>query len=202
MRIKNIFWNTALMLCSIYSCAQNESDPQSEASLEYGGKKLTWVDTLPDFNQAGPKMEVSGTAYKKDGKTPAAGVIVYIYHTDQAGNYSTKGSEQGWGKRHGYSRGWIKTGADGKYKFYTLKPAPYPGGGNPAHIHILIKEEERKEYPVDAIVFRGDPYLTAADLNRANPAGGSGIVNVEQQKNGLLVVHRDIFLGQNIPGYK
>ena len=202
MRIKNIFWSITFLLCSIYSCAQNESDPQTEASLEYGSNKLNWIDTLPDFNKTGPKLEISGTLYKKDGKTPAGGVIVYIYHTDQTGNYTARDNEKGWGKRHGYSRGWVKTGPDGKYKFYTLKPAPYPGGGAPAHIHALIKEEGRKEYPVDAIVFHDDPFLTAGDLNRPNPAGGSGVVKLQKQNNGLLVAHRDIFLGQNVPGYK
>ena len=202
MQIKNVFWNIALLLCSIYSCAQNEADPQTEASLEYGEKKLSWIDTLPDFQNTGPKMEISGTVFKKDGKTPAAGVIVYIYHTDQTGNYTTRGNETGWGKRHGYSRGWIKTGSDGKYKFYTLKPAPYPGGGAPAHIHTLIKEEGRNEYRVDEIVFEGDRSLSASDLNRPNPPGGSGVVKVERQKNGLLVVRRDIFLGRNIQGYR
>lgn len=202
MPIKNFLWSISLLLCSTYSCAQNETDPQTEATGEYGDRKLNWVDTLPDFNKRGPKLEVSGTLYKKDGKTPASGVIVYIYHTDQTGNYTAAEDAKGWGKRHGYSRGWIRTGRDGKYKFYTLKPASYPGGGTPAHVHILIKEEGRKEYPVDAIVFQGDPFLTASDLNRSNPAGGSGVVKLEKQNSGLLLAKRDIVLGQNVPGYK
>jgi protocatechuate 3,4-dioxygenase beta subunit len=201
MQIKNISWTICLLLYSFCSCAQNEGDPQTEATLEYGNKILSWIDTLPDFNKAGPKLEVSGTVYKKDGKTPAPGVIVYAYHTDQTGNYTATENEKGWGKRHGYSRGWVRTGNDGKYKFYTLKPAPYPGGRNPAHIHMLVREGG-KEYHIDEIVFHGDPILTASDLNRPNPAGGPGIVKLEKQNNGLLVAHRDIFLGQNMPGYQ
>src|SRR6187200_2016893 len=52
--------------------------------------KLNEVDTLPDFNEEGPKIEISGTIYKPDGKTPAPGVILYVYHTDQKGLYSPK----------------------------------------------------------------------------------------------------------------
>jgi protocatechuate 3,4-dioxygenase beta subunit len=202
MQTRNIFWSITFLLCNINSWAQNETEPQTQASLEYGKKKLSWIDTLPDFNKAGPKMEISGTVYKKDGQTPAADVIVYIYHTDQTGNYTARGSEKGWGTRHGYSRGWVKTGPDGRYKFYTLKPAPYPGGGTPAHVHTLVREEGGKEYHVDEIVFQGDPILTAIDLNRPNPAGGSGVVKLEKQNNGLLLAHRDIFLGRNMPGYQ
>jgi protocatechuate 3,4-dioxygenase, beta subunit len=164
-----------------------------EATMEYGAKKLHWYDTLPGFNEKGPKLEISGTVFKKDGKTPADGVVLYVYHTDQSGNYSKKGNEKGWGKRHGYIRSWIKTGADGKYKFLTLKPAPYPGGGTPAHIHVIVKEPNRKEYVVDAYVFEGDPYLTAEDLNRPNPRGGSGVIKLEE-RGSVLIGHRDIFL--------
>ncbi|HET6996337.1 MAG TPA: hypothetical protein VFI06_15190, partial [Chitinophagaceae bacterium] len=97
--------------------------------------KLSYIDTLPDFNESGPRIEISGTVYQVDGKTPAPGVILYVYHTDQAGLYSKKGNEKGWGKRHGYIRGWIKTNDQGEYRFYTLVPASYPNSTNPKHIH-------------------------------------------------------------------
>src|SRR5688572_20985647 len=41
--------------------------------------KLSWTDTLPDFNESGPKMVISGIIYKADGKTPAKDVVLYIY---------------------------------------------------------------------------------------------------------------------------
>src|SRR5688500_4807046 len=85
-----------------------------EAVFEYGNKKLSWSDTLPDFNDDGPKLEVPGTIYHSDGKTPARNVILYIYHTDQNGIYPVRANDGGWAKRHGYIRGWIKTNADGK----------------------------------------------------------------------------------------
>src|SRR5215218_6765936 len=46
---------------------------------------LSWVDTLPDFHEEGPQLEVSGIVYQRDGKTPAPNVILYVYHTDQQG---------------------------------------------------------------------------------------------------------------------
>lgn len=56
-----------------------------EAVFEYGGRALTPTCTLPDFSQEGPRLKVTGIIYQPDGKTPAAGVILYIYHTDQNG---------------------------------------------------------------------------------------------------------------------
>lgn len=53
-----------------------------KALFDFGSQVLASVDTLPDFDEKGPKLEISGTIYKKDGKTPAKDVILYIYHTD------------------------------------------------------------------------------------------------------------------------
>ncbi len=147
---------TAILISFLYSsgCSQatNKKNSTGNNSVHVGGScegceaiyespitlgKLSWIDTLPDFNDNGPRLEISGTIYQRDGKTPAKDVVLYIYHTDQTGQYPTKGNATGWGKRHGYIRGWIKTNEKGQYKFYTLLPAAYPGRLDPAHIHPL-----------------------------------------------------------------
>ena len=104
-------------------CEGCEAIYESPVSFE----KLSSIGTLPDFNDPGPKIEISGIVYQRDGKTPAKDVVIYIYHTDQKGVYPKRGDEKGWGKRHGYIRGWVKTDKKGIYKFYTQKPAAYPG---------------------------------------------------------------------------
>ena len=120
-----------------------------EAIYEYGDKRLTSVDTLPEFENNEPKMKVTGIVYKKGTRTPAENVIVYIYHTNRQGVYQTKGDEKGWEKRHGYIRGWVKTGKDGKYTFYSFRPGSYPDRSEPEHIHITIKEPTTNEYYLD-----------------------------------------------------
>lgn len=162
--------------------------------------QLNWMDTLPDFGAPGPKLAISGTVYKQDGKTPAANVVLYVYHTDQKGIYPKRGGETGWGQRHGYIRGWVKTNSQGQYLFYTLKPAPYPGRSDPAHIHITVKEADKNEYWIDEFLFDDDPLLTAENQRRNEDRGGSGIVHL-QSKNGMLTATRDIILGKNIPDY-
>lgn len=162
--------------------------------------KLSWIDTLPDFNEPGPKMVISGIIYKADGKTPAKDIVLYVYHTDQKGIYPTKGNEKGWARRHGYIRGWVKTNEKGEYKFYTLRPASYPDSRNPQHIHPTIKEPGLNEYWIDEYLFDDDPYLTAAERSNQPLRGGSGIIKL-QQKNGMLVGERNIVLGKNVPNY-
>lgn len=162
-------------------------------------EKLSWIDTLPDFNENGPKLEISGVIYKKDGKTPAPGVVLYVYHTDQQGNYSRKGDEKGWGKRHGYIRGWVRTNEKGEYKLYTLRPASYPNSRNPQHIHPTIKEPGFSEYWIDEFEFADDPYLEK-QVNVRPPRGGNGILTVTE-RDGMQRATRNIILGLNVPNY-
>jgi protocatechuate 3,4-dioxygenase, beta subunit len=207
--MNKILVTTLLLFILIHTgCSQNSSErvvgggcEGCEAVDEYGKKKLNAVDTLPDFNEPGPKIQISGTIYKKDGKTPAKDVVLYIYHTDQSGEYSTKGNETGWARRHGYIRGWVKTGTDGKYTFYTLVPKAYPGRKDPAHIHPVIREPGVAPYWIDEYLFDDDPLLTAEQRSRQEKRGGSGILKTSKGANGLLIAKRDIVLGQNISGY-
>jgi len=171
-----------------------------EALLEYDDSKLSAIDTLPKFSQTEPKLLVTGTIFSLDRKTPAENVILYIYHTNRQGIYETKGNEQGWAKRHGYIRGWIKTGENGKYSFYTFRPGAYPDLKEPEHIHMTVKEEGKNEYYIDDILFKDDSLLTQSIINNCKNRGGSGIVK-PINKNDLLIVKRDIVLGLNIPDY-
>ena len=172
-----------------------------EAIFEYGDKRLTAIDTLPDFGKNEPKIKLTGTVFEKDGKTPAENVILYIYHTDRNGVYATQGQAKGWAKRHGYIRGWIKTGPSGEYTFYTFRPAAYPGGTEPEHIHVTVKEPNKNEYYIDEVVFADDPMLSQKERSELQNRGGLGIVR-PRLENGMLTVKRDIVLGLNIPGYE
>lgn len=173
-----------------------------EAVFEYGDKLLAPVDTLPDFDEDGPKLKVTGTIYKPDGKTPAKDVILYVYHTDQNGIYATRGGETRWGRRHGYIRGWVKTGNDGKYTFYTLRPGTYPSRSQPAHIHPIILEPDGKYYWLGSYFFEGDPLLTEREISPTSPRGGSpGMIHLRREGE-ILVGERDFVLGRNVPGYE
>ena len=113
----------------------------------------------------------------------------------------SKGGETGWAKRHGYIRGWIKTGADGTYTFYTTMPGAYPERNAAAHIHPTILEPDGKYYWVDEYLFKGDPLLTVQQTSAASARGGNGAVITLEKQGNLLVAKRDFVLGKNVPGY-
>lgn len=169
-----------------------------EAVFEYGSRTLSPVDTLPGFKTTTPRIKLTGTIYKQDGKTPAPGVILYIYHTNRKGVYPTRGDEKGWARRHGYIRGWIRTNADGMYTFYTFKPGSY--SNNPAHIHPIILEPGGRYYYIDEYRFRDDEKISNIEQYIDN-RGGSGIMELVDAGN-LWIARRDIVLGRNVDGYE
>ena len=164
-------------------------------------KQLSWETTIPDAKEPGEPMEISGAVYKSDGKTPAAGVILYVYHTDAKGLYEP-GPGQTAARRHGHLRGWMRTDERGRYKFYSIKPVAYPNREIPAHIHPIIKEPDKNEYYIDEYLFDDDPLLTTEERARQEKRGGSGIIKITKNRNGVWVGHRDIVLGRNIPNYR
>ncbi len=206
----------ACTLC-FSACSQNKTKPAvnnkpTANEINVGGRcedceliyespvafnELNATDTLPGFNDPGPKIEISGTIYQRDGKTPAPNVVLYVYHTDQRGIYPKKGKEAG---QHGYIRGWIKTGADGKYRFYTLVPASYPNSRNPQHIHPIIKETGKSAYWIDEFHFDTDPLLPDSERTKADPVAGGGVLKTTM-RDGMLRATRDIILGLNVRDY-
>lgn len=173
-----------------------------KAALDYKDLEVTPKSILQieGYDQIEPKIKISGTVYEVDGKTPADGIVLYIYHTDRDGLY--KGSENAVGgeARHGKYRGWIKTSSDGSYALQSFRPAAYPGGREVEHIHIYIKEPNKNTYYIDNFVFEDDPLLTSEKRNSLQNRGGSGIVQFEY-RNGVYLATRDIILGKNIQDY-
>lgn len=172
-----------------------------EAIHEYGDRKLDPIDTLPGFLENEPKLKLTGQVFQKDGKTPAEGVILYIYHTNREGIYQMEGNEKAWAKRHGSIRGWVMTDDSGKFSFFTFRPGAYPNGREPEHIHLIVKEPGKKEYYLDDFLFEDDPLLSHKHRNSQPKRGGSGIVTPKASGN-LLILKRDIILGKNIPHYE
>lgn len=205
------FYLIALFSFALLSCqSQTNGETSSgkvggpcegcEGVYDYGDRELKHSDTLPEFHNEEPKLKIKGRVFRQDETTPAAGVILYIYHTNREGIYPKKGDEVGMGKRHGYIRGWVKTNQNGEYEFYTFRPASYPNRREPEHIHLTVKETDKNEYYLEDYLFEDDSLLTTEKRSKLRNRGGSGVV-MPEMRNGILTIERDIILGLNIPDY-
>jgi protocatechuate 3,4-dioxygenase beta subunit len=165
-------------------------------------QQVDWQTTIASAAEPGERMEISGTIYQVDGKTPAPNVILYVYHTDAKGLYSPAPDEAAAARRHGHLRGWMKTNERGEYKFASIRPAHYPNSRGPAHIHAIVKEPDKNEYWIDEYLFDDDPAVTREPRPKVENRGGSGIIHLARNSDGTWVGRRDIVLGLNIPNYR
>ncbi|MBX2968807.1 MAG: intradiol ring-cleavage dioxygenase [Cyclobacteriaceae bacterium] len=197
-----------ILSIAVTGCSQSPSAERQvgggceDCELMFAGMPsvLSWKTKLAPDDEPGEPLIINGTIYKRDGKTPARDVILYVYQTDNNGLYSP-GPQQTQAKRHGHLRGWVKTDAQGRYEFHTIRPASYPNSQNPQHIHPIIKEPGLSLYWIDEFLFDDDPVLTEQEKARQEKRGGSGIIKLSKNSEGVWIGKRDIILGLHIPNY-
>lgn len=196
---------TVLLAVTAIACTQSQTftkkqlgGPCEDCQLMFDGipETLQPKATLALADEPGERLIIRGVIFQQDGKTPAADVILYVYHTDNQGNYS-KGKNQRQGIRHGHLRGWMKTNAQGEYEFKTIRPASYPNSNNPQHIHPIIHEPGKGYYWIDEYLFEDDPKLTTGERAKVVNRGGSGIIKLTKN-DGTWYGTRNIVLGQNV----
>jgi protocatechuate 3,4-dioxygenase, beta subunit len=73
-------------------CAQSKSIAGPcegcELMFENMPQNISERTNISKPGEAGDPLIISGIIYHQDGKTPAPGVILYVYHTDNEGLYS------------------------------------------------------------------------------------------------------------------
>jgi protocatechuate 3,4-dioxygenase, beta subunit len=198
-----IAWGFVVLSCG--------AQPKSAATDSYGAQagsdcegcgaaeapaNLSWATEIAPAGEPGERLVMSGTVYEPDGVTPARDILLYVYHTNSSGVYPKNTPNNGrnsW--RHGYLRGWMRTGADGRYEFRTIKPEPYPNATEPAHIHVTLSGPGLPEYYIASYIFEGDRFITDALRSKLRAEGElPSIISLKREANGLLRGSRNITL--------
>ncbi|HXE75097.1 MAG TPA: hypothetical protein VNN18_05620 [Candidatus Xenobia bacterium] len=160
---------------------------------------------LVSENEPGEHLIVRGTVYAPDGVTPAGGVQLTAHQADAQGYYCLPPSAErdqtlprdncpDEPPRSARIRGSLTTDAQGRYEFHTIKPGSYPHSRNPAHIHFKASGAGYPEqYPHD-LNFAGDPFLSAAEVAAARPAGKFNYICEPQRERNALVCEYNIRL--------
>jgi protocatechuate 3,4-dioxygenase, beta subunit len=95
---------------------------------------------------------VEGVVSDLQGR-PLSGAQVEIWQCDQAGHYHHPGDRGAADQRfQGFGR--VTVGSDGRYRFRTIKPAPY--SGRTPHIHFKVRMDSR-ELLTTQLYVEGDP---------------------------------------------
>ncbi|WP_353184851.1 intradiol ring-cleavage dioxygenase [Bosea sp. (in: a-proteobacteria)] len=118
----------------------------------------------------GEPMYVSGSVAAADG-SPLAGTIVDVWHSDEDGYYDVQHSDDA---ADLVARARFRTDAEGRFHFWSIKPAAYPiphdgpvgkmleaqgrHPWRPAHVHFMIAAPGH-ETLVTHVFVSGDQYL-------------------------------------------
>lgn len=124
--------------------------PQFEAAADAPSRVV-----VAGADEPGERLIVAGRVL--DGTRPVAGASVYVFQTDVDGRYSKEltGNEAELDPR---LHGAMRTDADGRYEYQTIRPGHYDG--NAAHVHYIVRAPGYYPRLVD-LWFEDDPVLIA-----------------------------------------
>ena len=91
-----------------------------------------------------------------DGKKPVAGVSLYVFHTDLKGQYAP-GMNNREGEFHPRLHGALRTDAQGRYEYKTIRPGSYDNGAS--HVHYIVKAPGYEPLLL-VLQFQDDPLVT------------------------------------------
>jgi protocatechuate 3,4-dioxygenase beta subunit len=116
-------------------------------------------------SEPGERLVISGQALAPDGVTAAVGVVIYAYQTDATGEYHNDTN------RVARLHGWAKTDQNGRFQFRTIRPAPYPNRGIPAHVHFHAWGNGYPLQWTEDLKFAGDPLLSPHETSDSQSLG-------------------------------
>lgn len=122
------------------------------------------VGRIASETEPGTPLVIHGRVYAADGVTPAPGVIVFAYQTDETGVYHERGASD-W-----RLRGWARTDPNGRFELRTIRPESYPSGRTPAHVHFTIDGKDLPRRWAEELRFGDDPYISRTERREAASA--------------------------------
>ena len=155
-------------------------------------KDLSSVATLAPATEPGTRLIVSGKVWDPTGTRGVPGVRLKAHHTDAKGVYNARGVP--WPRLQGT----VVTDSEGRFEWRTIRPMPYPGGGNPAHIHIEATGGGMPRTWYGELLFSGDRYLSEQQKAESKAHGRFGsIVTPAPDANSVLRATLNIRLSHN-----
>lgn len=137
--------------------------------------------------EPGERLVLSGRIVKGDGVSPAEGVTLFVFQADAAGRYSAENDASKY-RLHG----WVRSDANGYYELATIRPAPYPDGSAPAHIHVHLFGPGFPERFIPDFRFSGDTQLSEDERSFASLGRFSPILALQKDGAGVWRGTRDI----------
>ncbi len=131
---------------------QDVADVESDLTVQHTGEPI------------GERIEVTGRVLDGDGR-PVRHQLVEVWQANASGRYVHKRDQHPAPLDPNFTgTGRCLTGADGTYRFRTIKPGPYPwrnhhNAWRPAHVHFSLFGTDFTQRLVTQMYFPGDPFF-------------------------------------------
>ncbi len=135
-------------------------------------------------SERGDRFVVTGTALN-NGR-PVTGVSIYAFHADADGFYTRDGRNSDENAR---LFGTLRTDANGRYSYETIRPGPY--GGTSAHFHHVVRATGYKPRLFD-LWLGDDPVLARNRISGQNMPPEIFIRPVTRDPQGIWHATHDI----------
>jgi protocatechuate 3,4-dioxygenase beta subunit len=158
-----------------------------------------------DGEPIGERMTVSGRVFDTEGK-PLRNTLVEIWQANACGRYLHRWDRFPAPLDPNFSgAGRCLTDDEGRYRFVTIKPGPYPWGNHynawrPAHIHFSLLGRAFAQRLVTQMYFPGDPLFAYDPIfnSISDPAARERLISRfsihDTQPDWALAYEFDIFL--------
>lgn len=191
----------AVLCCTALAAATQRADAQNspdDAACQppappQGDRSLPSSLTLATPAERGEPLELRLRFRAPQGR-PLQNLVVYVYHTDASGQYRRSPGATGCFRFHGVLHGWARPDAEGTVTVRSIRPGPYPGSSEPAHVHIVVQFPGQQGYYINDLLFDDDPRLTPAIRAAQTMAGGPGVVHASKDRRGVWQAERVVTL--------
>jgi protocatechuate 3,4-dioxygenase beta subunit len=170
---------SAALLFHLSSCAE----PARATPCEAAQSSATIV-----ADAGAAPLRIEGQVVRSDGETPAADVIVYVFHTGANGSYEV--GADGRPRRDAF----LRTDASGRFVLTTSMPGPYPDSSEPAHVHLQLWGGGAPAQWADDVLFADDRLVSDETRRRSAAAARFAWVSEAPSEDGVRVVRRVIRL--------
>jgi protocatechuate 3,4-dioxygenase beta subunit len=145
-------------------------------------EQMSSVGRIASATEPGIPMVVEGQVVQPDGRTPAHAVVVHAYHRDHHG-FDFGPNDRAlttW-----RLQGWVRTDAQGRFEFRTIRPAPDHMGRAGAHIHFTVESRTLGRQWAPTVYFADDPLVSNKTRQQSADAGEFGWVRDVKVDAGL-----------------
>jgi protocatechuate 3,4-dioxygenase, beta subunit len=122
-------------------------------------------------DERGTPLVVHGKIVGPDGHTPAKDVVVHAYHRDRDGfDFGPNDAALTTWRL----QGWVKTDAEGRFEFQTIRPAHDYLGREGSHIHFTLESQDFGRQWAPTLFFADDSLVTERQRRQSTEAGEFG----------------------------